>query len=63
MICQNKEIQFTYMADGEKLRFMDAKDIHSLFGNLLDNAIEAMEKIEDKDKRVMELQVRQRESC
>lgn len=61
MICQNKEIQFTYMADGEKLRFMDAKDIYSLFGNLLDNAIEAMEKIEDKDKRVMELQVRQRE--
>lgn len=61
LICQNKEIQFTYMADGESLSFMSAKDIYSLFGNLLDNAIEAVEKIGNKEKRIIELQVRKRE--
>ena len=38
--CATHDIQFTCMAEGGKLGFMEAMDIFSLFGNMLDNAIE-----------------------
>lgn len=43
--CTTNGIQFTCMAEGQKLDFMDAMDIFSLFGNALDNAIECAEKL------------------
>ena len=38
--CTTHNIQFTCMAEGGKMDFMEAMDIFSLFGNMLDNAIE-----------------------
>ena len=38
--CTTHHIQFTCMAEGSKINFMDAMDIYSLFGNIMDNAIE-----------------------
>lgn len=38
--CVTHNIQFTCMADGAKMNFMEPMDIYSLFGNMLDNAIE-----------------------
>ena len=38
--CATHNIQFTCIADGAKMRFMEIMDIYSLFGNMLDNAIE-----------------------
>lgn len=38
--CATHNIQFTCMADGAKMNFMEVMDIYSLFGNMLDNAIE-----------------------
>lgn len=38
--CATNGIQFTCIAEGNKLQFMEAMDIFSLFGNILDNAIE-----------------------
>ena len=38
--CTTHHIQFTCMAEGNKMNFMDAMDIYSLFGNIMDNAIE-----------------------
>lgn len=38
--CATHNIQFTCMVEGSKLDFMEVMDIFSLFGNMLDNAIE-----------------------
>ncbi|WP_321433806.1 GHKL domain-containing protein [Trichococcus flocculiformis] len=56
-ICIENGITFTCFADGKQLDNMDAMDICSLFGNALDNAIEAAKKIPDKEKRLIELRV------
>ena len=59
--CNTKGIQFTCMADGEKLNQIAEEDIYSLFGNLLDNAIEATEGL-PQEKRVISLNVMGRNS-
>lgn len=41
LFCENNKIKLTVIADGGKLDFMRASDIYALFGNALDNAIEA----------------------
>jgi sensor histidine kinase regulating citrate/malate metabolism len=41
------------MADGGKLAFMSESDIYSLFGNAVDNAVEATEKLSDPERRVI----------
>ena len=49
-------IQFTYMVDGEALSVFQSTDISSLFGNLIDNAIESVLK-EEEEKRIISLNV------
>lgn len=46
--CQQKGIRLTCSGDGEVLGFMRTMDIYSLFGNAVDNAIEAVEPLEDE---------------
>ena len=55
--CIQKNINFTCMVDGKYLSMLDTLDICSIFGNALDNAIECVEKFEEKDKRIIRLQV------
>ena len=55
--CINKGITLTCVVDGEKLNFIDNMDISVLFGNALDNAIESVEKVKDKEKRLIHLSV------
>lgn len=55
--CQNKGIGMTCVADGSLLDFMAEMDISALFGNVLDNAIECVEKMEEKEKRLIHLSV------
>lgn len=55
LYCVSHNIQFSKIIDGSKLNFMKLSDVFTLFGNVLDNAIEAVEKIEDKNKRVISL--------
>lgn len=57
--CKEKNVKLTCVANGECLGFMSEVDIYSLFGNILDNAIEATEKLEDPEKRVISLTVTQ----
>lgn len=54
-VCKEKNIKTTYFVDGQKLSFMAEVDIYSLFGNILDNAIEAAEKVEEEEKRCIVL--------
>lgn len=53
VLCRSENIRFTCMADGGALSFMSAPDIYSLFGNAVDNAIEASRKVADADKRII----------
>ena len=40
------------MADGKQLDFINEQDIYSMFGNIVDNAVEAAEKLGDDEKVV-----------
>lgn len=50
-------IEFTYVVNGRLLEFMHVTDICSIFGNGLDNAIEAEILEQDEDKRIIHLTV------
>lgn len=55
--CNKNKIAFTCVADGNAVAFMSEADIYSLFGNALDNAIEAVMKIDDEQNRIIGLSV------
>lgn len=57
LICSTKNIILTTMIEAEKLNYMNQGDLYSLFGNILDNAIEASSNIEDIEKRVIALNI------
>lgn len=58
LYCKMNNISLTCMADGRKLDFINDESIYALFGNILDNAIEAVMKL-DEEKRVIGLVVKQ----
>lgn len=51
--CIRHEIQLTCKSDGRDFNFLFIKDICTIFGNILDNAIEAVSTLEDMDSRVI----------
>ncbi len=63
LLCQKKNINLKCFADCSKLNFITEADLYSLFGNMIDNAIEAVTKIEDVNKRSISLIVRNALSC
>ena len=58
LICQKKDIKLTCLADCSKLNFISKTDLYSLFGNMIDNAMEAVSKIQDVDRRHINLVVK-----
>lgn len=59
LICRSKNIKLNCMVDGRLLAFMGPSDIYALFGNAIDNAVEAVEKVADIEKRVISFSSRQ----
>lgn len=57
LLLEKYKINFSCVADGAQLEFMSLSDVYSLFGNALDNAIEAILKINDEDKRIISLKI------
>lgn len=53
--CADRGITLTCVADGKLLDGMDAMDVASLFGNVLDNAIEATSRVQDPERRIVKL--------
>lgn len=51
LTCQSNQISMSCIADGSQLAFMDELDLYTLFGNALDNAIEANRKISNVHER------------
>lgn len=58
LLCNNKNIRFTCIVDGNALNFIENEDIYSLFGNLIDNSIEAVSELDDNEK-IISLKIRQ----
>jgi len=58
LYCQKNGIQLSCFADCSHLSFLEESDLYSLFGNAIDNAIEATAKLKDSQKRDITLRVR-----
>lgn len=57
LICEEKNIKLTCVADGACLDFMDAVDLYTIFGNALDNAIEGVHALDEPGKKAISVQV------
>lgn len=57
MYCDKHGITLTSVVDGQLLDFMETMDICSIFGNALDNAIESVLKMKEKEKRLIHITV------
>lgn len=61
LYCQSRGIRLHYIVDGGCLDFMSAGDIYAIFGNAIDNAVEYLDKLEEKEKRVFRMFVKRKE--
>lgn len=57
LICEREGIHLTCIADGEKISFISPSDVYAMFGNALDNAIEAVTQLSDPEQRNISLSV------
>lgn len=58
LVCSGEKITLSAIADGRALECLEPQEIYSLFGNALDNAIEAVRGIEEPERRLISLNVR-----
>lgn len=57
LLCKNHNIQLDVMAQGEALLFLQPAEVASMFGNILDNAIEYEQTVEPPTRRYISLHV------
>ena len=57
LYCEKHQIKLTCIIDAAPLDFMSTVDIYAILGNALDNAIEAVSKYKDTEKRVISLTI------
>ncbi len=62
LFCESNNINFTCIADGGKLDFMKPSDLYSLMGNAISNAIESVMREDDEEKRIIFLNVFEKQS-
>ena len=62
LYCKDREIQVTCVADGSQMDFINTVDLYAILGNAMDNAIEAVEKFEDKEKRQIDVLIYRQQS-
>lgn len=55
LYCVQHDITLTSVADGHLLTFLDVMDICTIFGNILDNAIEYVSTLDQPEKRLIHL--------
>lgn len=60
MYCKEHGIDFVYIGDGSMLNFISENDLYSLFDNILHNAIEATEKINDQEERFIYFSIKKK---
>ena len=57
LYCKKHGIQVSCVADGSQLGFIDNIDLYAILGNAMDNAIEAVEKFKEKEKRQIDVMI------
>ncbi len=57
MNCYHKNVQWTCMADGQAVGFLDPIDLYTMLGNALDNAIESAAQVSDPQKRFLSVNI------
>ncbi|MGN0805959.1 MAG: GHKL domain-containing protein, partial [Candidatus Coproplasma sp.] len=57
----NNSVEFSVIADGSCISFMSDIDVYVLFGNLIDNAREAVSDIQDESNRIIGLYLRRKD--
>lgn len=57
LLCEKYGIIIASIIDGKVLNYIDDADIYSLFGNILDNAMKAVSELENKEQRIINLNV------
>lgn len=55
LYCKSKDIQVSCVADGIQMKFINTVDLYAIFGNAIDNAIEEVEKFQEKEKRQIDV--------
>ena len=55
IFCEHNGINLSCIMDGRSIDFMKQSDICTLFGNALENAIEAVSKIDNRDDRIISM--------
>lgn len=58
LYCEQNGITLSCMIDGKQLEFIEAGDLYCLFGNLIDNALEAVKEIEERERRIVNISVK-----
>ena len=53
--CDEQGIQLTYTGNGTDLSFMNVMDVYSLFGNAVSNAVEAVQRVTDPEKKLVDI--------
>ena len=59
--CRQRGVQWTCMADGAALGFVDPLDLYIMVGNALDNALESLSAVSDPGKRFLSVNIWSRE--
>ncbi len=55
LYCKEKGITVSCVVDGRQLEFIKTIDLYSILGNAIDNAIEAVEKLQNKEMRQIDV--------
>lgn len=61
LVCRQEEISLSCMAQGTLLSFMHTRHLYSLFNNALNNALEAVRRLDDPDKKCIGITVFKKE--
>ncbi|MBE5888553.1 MAG: sensor histidine kinase [Lachnospiraceae bacterium] len=62
LYCRERGITISCVADGKLLQFINPMDLYSLFGNALDNSIEAVEQFEEEEKRQIDVLIHRQQN-
>lgn len=57
LYCKDRQIQVSCVADGSQMNFIDTIDLYAILGNAMDNAIEAVEKFQEPEKRQIDVMI------
>lgn len=63
ILCEKNGIHFSCMASGKQFSFLTAAQTYSLFGNIIDNAIEALQYVDDPELKVISLICSEQDGC